>query len=392
MASSFNLLGNPELDRILRVNLPARRLLFIGGFALAIVMVVAGLQWNTYASRDYYTSFEQVTHAGRETYWTLTVVLFGLLFVLAPAMTALSFIQEKLRGTAIFQQMILIKPLDIAIGKFLGSGAASYFAAMVILPFALIAALVGNQSTESVFSLYLFLFVGGLSFQAVGLFISAVISSPADKGLRGGLLIGPAIGALGAITALFCYRYFTDYRETNYYIWHFYGMSVEGYVIILGLLIFIGLWAFAGAVRRIKASQLVPVSAWPIWLFFATAEALLVGILWGWQVFSRYELNAYGTAPIGNLLFYMFVNASALLILAGSMALSRNGLREWRSAGNDPVGLFHREEIRNSFKTFLLALGISLAGMFALWISYHTDGADFPQHIGLSNIVPISLG
>lgn len=392
MASSFNLLGNPELDRILRINLPARRLLFIGGFALAVVMVIAGLQWNSYSARHYYTPYEQVMRAGRDTYWMLTVVLFGLMFVLAPAMTALSFIQEKLRGTAIFQQMILIEPFDIAVGKFLGSGAASYFAALVILPFALMAALIGNESSENVFSLYLFLIIGGLSFQAVGLFISAAISSPAERALRGGLLVGPATGALGAITALFSYRYFTDYRGTNYHIWHFYGMSVEGYVIILGLLVFIGAWAFAGAIRRIKASQLVPVSAWPVWLFFTTAEALLVGILWGWQPTSRYEINAYGTAPIGYLLFYMFVNACALLILAGSIALSRNGLREWWSAGRDPLGLFHREEIRNSFKTFVFALIVSLAGMFALWLSYHTDGADFPRHIGLSKIIPILLG
>jgi hypothetical protein len=385
-------MGNPELDRILRINLPSRRLLFIGGFALAIVMVVAGLQWNSYSSRYYYSSYEQMKHAGQDTYWMLTVVLFGLLFVLAPAMTALSFIQEKLRGTAIFQQMILLKPLDIAIGKFLGSGAASYFAALVILPFALLAALIGNQSLESVFNLYLFLIIGGLSFQAMGLFISAALSSPADRGLRGGLLIGPAIGALGAITALFFYRYFTDYRETSYYIWHFYGMSVEGYVVILGLLVFIGFWAFAGAVRRIKASQLVPVSAWPVWLFFATAEALLVGILWGWQPDRSYDLNAYGAAPIGYLLSYMFVNAVALLTLAGSMALSRNGLREWRSAGTDPLGLFHREEIRNSFKTFLIALGVSLTGIIALWTSYHADGAGFPQNIALYKIVPITLG
>lgn len=392
MASSFNLLGNPELDRILRINLPSRRLLFIGGFALMIVLVIAGLKWNIYSGRTYYSSYEAVKRTGDDTYWMLTVVLFGLLFVLAPAMTALSFIQEKLRGTAIFQQMILIKPLDIAIGKFLGSGVASYFAALVILPFALIAAIVGHESLRSVFNLYLFLIVGGLSFQAVGLFVSAAISSPSDKGLRGGLLIGPAIGALGAITALLCYRYFTDYRNLSYYTWHFYGMSIKGYVVILGLLIFIGLWALAGAVRSIKASQLVSVKAWPVWLFFATAEALLVGVLWGWQPSSRYQLNAYGTAPITYLLFYMFVNGVALLILAGSMALSRNGLREWWSAGNDPLGLFHREEIRNSFKTFLIALGVSLIGMFALWISYHTDGEDFPQHIGLYKIVPILLG
>ena len=392
MASSFNLLGNPELDRTLRINLPARRLLFIAGFALAVVLVIAGLQWSSYSSR-YYSSFEQMRRFGRDTYWMLTVILFGLLFVLSPAMTALSFIQEKLRGTAIFQQMVLIKPLDIAIGKFLGSGAASYFAAMVVLPFALVAALLGFQSPERVFSLYLFLFVGGLSFQAVGLFASAAISSPADKGLRGGLLVGPGIGALGAITALYCYRYFDpNHFRTSYYNWRFYGIRVEAYVVVLALLVFIGLWAFAGAVRRIKASQLVPVKAWPVWLFFVTAEALLVGILWGWQPSHSYDLNTYGTAPVLNLIFYMVINWAALLTLAGSIALSRNRLREWWSAGSDPLGLYQRAEVRNNFKTFIIALAISIAGLIALWMSYHADADDFPRNIALTQLVPIVLG
>lgn len=392
MASSFNLKGNPELERVLRTNLPARRLLFIGGFALCAVLVVTGLAWNSYAGKEYYSPFQQVTKAGRDAYWAMTVLLFGLLFVLAPAMTALSFIQEKLRGTAIFQQMILMKPVDIAIGKFFGSGAASYFAALVILPNAMLAALIAGEDFEEVFNLYLFLIIGGLSLQAIGLFISSAISSPAERSLRGGLLVGPAVGLMGAVTALFWYRYFTDYKGQSYYFWHFYGMKIEGYVVILGLLSFIGLWAFAGAVRRIKASQLVPLKAWPVWLFFATAESLLVGILWGWQPTSRYELTAYGTAPIIHLIFYMLVNWGALLVLAASIALSRNGLREWWSAESDLLGLFHREEIRSSFKTFLIALGVSVAGLVALWTSYHMDVADFPENISLSQLVPIALG
>jgi hypothetical protein len=392
MASSFNLPRNPELERILRINLPARRLLFIGGLALCLVLVVTGLAWNSYAGRTYYSSYQQVKRAANDAYWAMTVILFGLLFVLSPAMTALSFIQEKLRGTSIFQQMILMRPLDIAIGKFFGSGAASYFAALIILPPALLAALMAEQKIEDVFNLYLFLIIGGLSFQAIGLFVSAALSSPAERGLRGGLLIGPAVGVMGAITALFWHRYFTDYKGHSYHFWQFYGMKVEGYVVILGLLIFIGLWAFAGAVRRIKASHLVPVKAWPVWLFFAMAEALLVGILWGWQTTSRYELNVYGTAPAMQLLLYMMLNWGALLALAGSIAVSRNGLREWWSAEGDPLGLFQREEIRNSFKTFLIALGISVTGLVALWTSYHMDVAEFPQNISLFQLVPIALG
>jgi hypothetical protein len=392
MASSFNLLRNPELDRVLRMGLPARRLLFLGGFALMLVLVIAGLQWSYYADKEYYSEYQKITNTGRETYRALTVVLFGLLFVLAPAMTALSFIQEKLRGTAIFQQMILIKPLDVAVGKFLGNGAASYFAAMVIMPFALFAALLGDQDSESVFNLYLFLIVGGLSLQSAGLFVSAALSGSAEKRFRGELLIGPAVGVLGAFMAFVWYQNFTDYRGRSDHYWRFYGTRVEGYAVILGLLIFMGVWAFAGAVRRIKASQLVPIKAWPVWLFFATAEALLVGILWGWQPRASYQLTFYGTPPVQQLIFYMVFNWLALVTLAGSLALSRNRLREWWSAGEDPLGLFHRAEVRDSVKTFLIALGVSLAGLVALWVGYHADGDDFPMSLVLSQLLPIALG
>jgi hypothetical protein len=392
MASSFNLPNNPELNRILKINLPARRLLFIGGFALAVVAIVAGLQWNSRVGNAVEITPPYIRSFGRDTYWMLTVVLFGLLFVLAPAMTALSFIQEKLRGTAIFQQMLLIKPLDIAVGKFLGSGAPSYFAAAFILPFALLAAVVGEQPAEKVFDLYLFLVIGGLSCQAVGLFVSAALSSPTDKALRGGLLVGPAIGAMSAIIALYYYRYFSDeyYRSSD--LWHFFGMTVEAYAMVLVFLCFIGVWAFAGAVRRIKASQLVPLKPWPVWLFFATAEALLAGLLWGWQISSYYQLTAYGTAPIRNLTLYMILNWGALLALAGSMALSRNRLREAWSAGDDPLGLFQRQEIRNNFKTFLIALGVSMTGLVVLWVSYHLDAANLPSEMALNQLVPIALG
>jgi hypothetical protein len=392
MACSFNPLGNPELDRILKISLPGRRLLFLGGFALAIALVVIGLEWNSYAGRSYYSSYEQAERAWRDSYWMLTVILFGLLFVLAPAMTALSIIQEKLRGTAIFQQMVLIKPLDIAYGKLVGSSAPSYFMAVVILPFALLAALLSGQKVEEVFSLYLFLFVGNFCFQAIGLFVSAAVSSPADKGLKGGLLAGPAVGLAGAVTALYWSRYFyKGYTATSLNNWYFYGIRVDASTVILALLVFIGFWAFAGAVRRIKASQLIPLKTWPVWLFFATAEAMLVGVLWGWQPVDTYDVSVYGPAPIMSLLGYMFINGAALLVLAGSLALSRNRLREWWSAGTDPLGLFQRAEIKNSFKTFVIALLISSAGIVALWTSYHMDSRNYPGNLSLHQLVPVVL-
>jgi hypothetical protein len=162
--------------------------------------------------------------------------------------------------------------------------------------------------------------------------------------------------------------------------WDFYGVGLKPYVVVLAIMIFIGVWAFVGTVRRIKASQLIPVSPWPTWLFFASAEAVLAGLLWGGYSHS-YNVETYETPPVARLIFYLFLNWVALMILAGSSALGRGRLREWWSAGSDELALFQRQEIKNALTTFLVALGISLMGLTALWASFHTYSAAFTQSV-----------
>src|SRR5205085_8366183 len=111
-------------------------------------------------------------------------------------------------------------------------------------------------------------------------------------------------------------------------------------------------------------------------LFFITAEALLVGLLWGEQkVLVHYGSDTnwieYGTPAVVRLLIYLFFNWAALTILAGSIALGRGRLREWWSVAQDPLSIFQRKEIKSSILTFLLALGVAETGLFALWKSLH---------------------
>jgi hypothetical protein len=380
---------NPEFVRILRISLPARRILFIAGATLAFVLVVGGLTWNSYSQLN---RAIRLVRASRDSYWVLMTILFAITFVLGPAMTALSFIQEKLRGTAIFQQMVLLSPFDLAAGKFLGNGLISYFIAALILPFSLVAGMLGHVGAENALRLYMFLAVGGVCCQAVGLFVSSVFYGPAERALRGGLLIGPAVGVLGAITALFFSRYFYEsyYRGLEDFWWNFFGSRMPAYLVILGLSAFLGAWAFAGAVRRIKVSQFVPVQPWPVWLFFISAEAVLVGLLWG----SPADRFRYGGAPpIARLILYLFLNWVAMMILAGSSALDRGRLREWWSAGEDPLGVFQRQEIKNVLKTLLVALGISELGLVALWASYHEYLSVLPPDMFVTTqLVPLAIG
>jgi hypothetical protein len=358
--------------RSLRVTLPPRRALFIAVLTVALLLVVSGLFWNSIDSRTHESLESQTREFGSGMYFALTLVLIALLFVLTPATAALSFIQEKIRGTSLFQQMVLLSPFKLAVGKFIGSGLIGYFVGCLVFPFFLAAAIIGEVDLAQFVWVSLFLLVGGLCCQAVGLFISAALSGPGDKFVRGGLLVGPAVGGLGALLAVVLYKFYEHhlYYRGIYDHWDFYGVGLKPYVVVLGIMIFTGVWAFAGTVRRIKASQLIPVSPWPTWLFFASAEAVLAGLLWGG--YSHPYDGVYETPPVARLIFYLFLNWVALMILAGSSALGRGRLREWWSAGSDELALFQRQEIKNALTTFLVALGISLMGLTALWASFHT--------------------
>ncbi|HEV2913978.1 MAG TPA: hypothetical protein VGX92_11920 [Pyrinomonadaceae bacterium] len=383
MDSNWTTRLNPEIVRSLRVTLPPRRLLFITLLTMALLLVMGGVAWNDAATRTYLSAGARLAYFGRSIYWVLTLVLFALLFVLVPATAALSFIQEKVRGTSLFQQMVLLSPFRLAVGKFIGSGLVGYFIAALIFPLFLIAAITGEADPAQFVRVSLFLLVGGLCCQAVGLFISAALSGPGDRFVRGGLLIGPAVGGAGALTAIALYRFFDHqfYSGGIFDRWNFYGVELEPYIVILDIMIFIAVWAFAGTVRRIKVSQLIPVRPWPAWLFFASAEAVVAGLLWGGYSPAAYRRDIFENPPVARLILYLVLNWIALMILAGSSALGRGRLREWWSAGQDELALFQRQEIKNAMTTFLVALGISLAGLAALWASFHTYAAPYGQSV-----------
>jgi hypothetical protein len=174
-----------------------------------------------------------------------------------------------------------------------------------------------------------------------------------------------------------------NYRNYQAFWWHFYGARVPAYAVVLGLVGFAGLWAFAGAVRRVKAWQLIPLGARPAWLFFGSACALLTGLLWGRHLDD--------SVPAHRLNVYMLLCWGAVAALAGGSALTRSRLREWWSAERDPLALLQRSEIKASVTTILVAAGFSLAGLFALWVSYHADPPGNRSEYDLGTFLPVAL-
>ncbi|HEX8188254.1 MAG TPA: hypothetical protein VF586_07885 [Pyrinomonadaceae bacterium] len=413
---------NPEFVRVLRATLPRRRALFVAGLTAVLLAAGAWVVWNMAAppaglaySEDALESPSQqavmrawqVRNFGAESYGVLTVLLFALLFVLGPALAGLSFVQERLRGTAIFQQMSLLSPFRLAAGKFWGAGALPYFVALLLAPCALASAWLGGVGFEKVGRLYLFLVIGGLAWQALGLYSSAALCGASGGVPRGGLLVGPLVAVGGAVTALALNQFFTaDYERMarqlaefgaadeglNEYLYasyqrfwlHFYGARVPAYAVVLGLVGYAGLWGFAGAVRRVKAWQLIPLGARPAWLFFGSACALLTGLLWGRHLDD--------VVPASRLEVYMLFCWVAVAALAAESALTRSRLREWWSAERDPLALLQRAEIKGSVTTILVAAGFSLAGLCALWVSYHVDppGNRAEPNLG-AQFLPVAL-
>jgi hypothetical protein len=115
----------------------------------------------------------------------------------------------------------------------------------------------------------------------------------------------------------------------------------------------------------VKVWQLMPVGPRTAWLFFLTGTAVVVGLLWGRHVNDE--------LPAERLQVYMALAWGTVALLAGGSALTRGRLREWWSAERDPLALLQRSEIKASAATLLFAGGVSLAGLLALWMSYHVD-------------------
>lgn len=389
--------ANPELRRLARVHFSWRRVVLLTLLTLAGVIFFTLLAWGGAYNAKFDTV--NISEFAKNANGFAQVGLFAALFVIAPAMTALSFVQEKLRGTAIFQQMSLIAPHKLLSGKFLGHGLISYLVAGLIFPMFLLTAPLDIPTNRRAPWILLSLIVGGLSWQAIALYGSAVAAGTNDKPMRGGLFLSPLIAGAGGISAIILVKTI----DTAFYDWDyhrntatFYGVTVPEFFIPLSALAFAGVWSYIGALRRVKDNQLIPLSPVTTWLFFVTGEVLLCGWLWGRASFDSLKRDSYYSGSsedlTSKLVCFVAINLVVLVCLASSAALNRTQLREWQSVLRDPHYLFRRRELKNTALTLAFALISALIGYTALWFSYHAGLYDFPANLELATqLLPLLL-
>ncbi|MEW6732089.1 MAG: hypothetical protein AB1489_12245 [Acidobacteriota bacterium] len=386
---------NPEFLRNVRIQLPQRRAIFLLGTTISLILIGLILLWfslDFLYSSYYWQHHERVQQFGIVSFVILTAAQFILLHVIGTGAAAMSVVQERLRGTLIFQQMTLLSPRSMAIGKLFGSTATCYLIAAVIFPFSFFTGLIANFSAIEMLNTYALLFIGGICWQALGLFLSALtVNGSGSSAWRN--LLGISVSGLAGVTAFAYPDMITRYNSG-----FLFGIKMPIVIILLLLMMFVGGWAFAGAVRSFKSLQLIPLSPKMIWYFFASLETLLVGLCWRGYFLSSYI--SYRNA-VELVIFFLAINWVALTILSNSLAISRDRLREWWSAERDANAVTQRAEIRNNRLTYRMAVGLSLVGFAAFsWslstrelteFEYEYYSTTHPIHFGYGSLLVVAL-
>ena len=184
---------NPEFIRNCRAQLRPRRLLLVASIIAALSLVVGYSVHDTYAFQSQWADT------------LLTIALYAQLFTLClgggyACMRSVS--QEREQNTFDFQRVTQLTSLELALGKLFGAPAISWFAALCMLPAALVGAFSGGSSPSHIAAAYLILTLGAIAVHALMLVVSLGATRQAG-GLSG----------LGAVFLLFLFVMFSNSPE-----------------------------------------------------------------------------------------------------------------------------------------------------------------------------------
>lgn len=369
--------NNAEFLRNVRVQLTPRKLVFTLGLTLGLIFIGEILVWAGTAPTSYSPAdYNHLKEFGKASFNLLFFSQLILLTAVAVSAVGGSMVQEKMRNTLIFQQMTLLSPHEVLLGKIFGSTAVYYLLAALMMPFSIISGSLGGISLDSLASIYATLFLSVLAWQAVSIYFSTVVVNASE--IAGRNFAGLSY-SVGGIAVFFMSIFFNVFWRTNWRMEEgktfFYGIPISGLAFALMIIVFIGVWAYIGAVRALKDLQLIRLSSKTVWAFFITLEMLLVGWFWGAKInnlpvdYRSYGEEYYVVNTYGLIIVYLVINWLFLMTLAAVSTISRNQLREWWSGESDAVSLLKRMEIKNSIVNYPIVIGIVLTGAIALWSS-----------------------
>jgi hypothetical protein len=171
-----NVLVNPELIRNLRINLRAKRML-VAAIVVALVSIIAIPSLLSTLGRGI-----GPTAVGKY-YLTTVLVIQAIVLLFGGGIACLQSIsREKELNTFDYQRITRLSPLDLAIGKLLGAPSMAYFVFACFVPAALLGLPGSTYSLADVLDAYALLILGALSFHALTLMLSMLLSRSLSTG------------------------------------------------------------------------------------------------------------------------------------------------------------------------------------------------------------------
>ncbi|MBX7218590.1 MAG: hypothetical protein K1Y36_01475 [Blastocatellia bacterium] len=361
--------SNPEFVRNVRL----QHNLMLGGTVILVVVLalVEMLLWMSVYS-NIVPPWEIWSKFGQTSFYVLLFGEFILFFCAAAGAIGSSFAKERVAGTLLFQQMTLLSPHEMILGKLLGAAAPCYLWTAMLLPFSLLAAGLANLDWWFVGQSYLILLVGGVAFQmlamraSIGAAADAAYANPAKiRRLEG---VGPALGVASGVLLFPAFGIFGEALFHNLPI-SFWGMSLPGIVVIVMLGLFIGGWSYGGAVRSYQKLQNKYLSPVPTWFFLGSVNFMAIGFLWNPDTGQTGHLGYFYQAAAARLTAIIAVNFFLVLGPLAETLMTRERLREWFSPVNDHYSAFRRQSIINAFKSLLVAIGTAVVSLGLVWIN-----------------------
>jgi hypothetical protein len=384
----MGLFSNPELLRNLRAQLRWGRMLAIASICAAVSLVFG-------------YSFAESSKNAPPREWGMNLLQIMLLFQIIILLIGggiaclLSIQREKDLNTFDFQRVTRLTPLELALGKLFGAPAVTYFAALCLMPAALVGAFVGRARPSFVFTAYVVLFLGSVVFHAFALMVSLQIERNASAGAiilflflvqftsisDFGFLSLCQFNAFYALDLVKMTSWQLDAVPTGYSMWGstiaapvdvFFGWRVHHVPVLLVLYLTFTAWFLLATVRNIKRDPSIhevftPGQA----LGFALYINLILIGFFRWDQMA--PMSAHSTLLGFNLALFF---ALGLVLLRNRERLRRLLRRGGEAAAN---------WLSMSWPSPHVLLGLALAGAASI-VAVH-KGRDPKQELDLGLVV-----